>query len=48
MLSKYLGDPAGAEFYVAGPPAMVSEMERVLIKARVPLRNQHIEGFAGY
>lgn len=48
LLSKYLSDPAKAEFYVAGPPAMVTDMERILIKARVNRKDKHIERFAGY
>lgn len=48
LLSRYLSDPAKAEFYVAGPPAMVADMERVLIKARVNRKDQYIERFAGY
>ena len=48
MLAKHVGDVASAVFYVAGPPGMVSAMERMLTKAGVARENVRAEKFTGY
>lgn len=48
MLAKHLGDLSSPIFYIAGPPAMVSAMERMLKDAGIGRENVHAEKFAGY
>lgn len=48
MLAKHVGNLAAPSFYVAGPPAMVSAMEGVLMSAGVNQKNVRAETFAGY
>jgi toluene monooxygenase electron transfer component len=37
--------PAGAEFYVAGPPAMVNAVKALLRRAEVPITQVHYDSF---
>ena len=48
MLARHVGDLSSPIFYVAGPPAMVSAMERMLKDAGVGQEKVHAEKFAGY
>jgi ferredoxin-NADP reductase len=45
IVSALLPDFEGVEFFVAGPPVMVSVMERVLDDLQVPEKQRHIERF---
>lgn len=48
MLRKSLPDFQVPKFYIAGPPAMVTSMSRMLTAARVPDEHIRVEEFAGY
>lgn len=48
MLAKHAGDIASPVFYVAGPPEMVSAMERMLWNAGVGRESVRAEKFTGY
>jgi ferredoxin-NADP reductase len=48
MLRKSLPDLQVPKFYIAGPPAMVTSMSRMLTAARVPDEHIRVEEFAGY
>ena len=48
MLRRSLPDLQLPKFYIAGPPAMVTSMSRMLTAARVPEEHIRVEEFAGY
>ena len=48
MLRKSLPDLQVPKFYIAGPPAMVTSMSRMLTAAGVPDEHIRVEEFAGY
>ncbi|MDP2647922.1 MAG: FAD-dependent oxidoreductase [Candidatus Yanofskybacteria bacterium] len=48
MLAKYVPDILAPIYYVAGPPAMVTAMYQMLVKAGVDSDNIRSEEFAGY
>jgi Na+-transporting NADH:ubiquinone oxidoreductase subunit NqrF len=48
MLSKYLNDLRGPIYYVAGPPAMVSGLRKVLVASGVDEDDIRSDEFAGY
>ncbi|MBW7862712.1 MAG: oxidoreductase, partial [Rhodocyclaceae bacterium] len=48
MLARHVDDLASAIFYLAGPPAMVSAMEKLLASAGINPKDVHAEQFAGY
>jgi ferredoxin-NADP reductase len=48
MLSKYLNDLRGPIYYVAGPPAMVSGMRKMLVTSGVDEDDIRSDEFAGY
>jgi ferredoxin-NADP reductase len=48
MLSKYLNDLRGPIYYVAGPPAMVSGMRKMLVASDVDEDDIRTDEFAGY
>ena len=48
MLSKYLNDLRGPIYYIAGPPAMVSLMRKVLVASGVDEDDIRTDEFAGY
>jgi Na+-transporting NADH:ubiquinone oxidoreductase subunit NqrF len=48
MLSKYLNDLRGPIYYVAGPPAMVSGLRKMLIASGVDEDDIRSDEFAGY
>ena len=48
MLRRSLPDLQVPKFYIAGPPAMVTSMSRMLTAARVPDEHIRVEEFAGY
>ncbi|MDE1870737.1 MAG: FAD-dependent oxidoreductase [Candidatus Micrarchaeota archaeon] len=49
MIRKYSDeDGKGVVYYIAGPPAMVSEMREMLAKAGISEDDVRIEEFAGY
>jgi ferredoxin-NADP reductase len=48
MLTKYIGDLAAPVYYIAGPPAMVAAMQRMLSDAGVNSDDVRAEEFAGY
>jgi ferredoxin-NADP reductase len=48
MLSKYLNDLRGPIYYIAGPPAMVSGMRKMLIASDVDEDDIRTDEFAGY
>jgi ferredoxin-NADP reductase len=45
LVSALLPDHEDVEFFIAGPPVMVSAMERVLDDLQVPEKQRHIERF---
>jgi ferredoxin-NADP reductase len=48
MLEKYIPDLHGPIYYVAGPPALVTAMRRILTSAGVDEDDIRTEEFAGY
>src|SRR5262245_6553498 len=48
MLSKYLNDLRGPIYYIAGPPAMVSLMRKMLVASGVDEDCIRTDEFAGY
>ena len=48
MLSKYLNDLLGPIYYIAGPPAMVSAMSKMLVECSVDEDDIRTDEFAGY
>ena len=48
MLSKYLGELAGHIYYIAGPPAMVYAMTKLLSDAGLKAAEIRSEEFIGY
>ena len=48
MLTKHLSSLQGPIYNLAGPPAMVAAMRRMLIEAGVDEDDIHTEEFAGY
>ena len=48
MLSKHLNDLRGSIYYIAGPPAMVSGMRKMLVECGVDEDDIRTEEFAGY
>jgi ferredoxin-NADP reductase len=48
MLSKYLNDLQGPIYYIAGPPAMVSGMRKMLVASDVDEDDIRSDEFAGY
>jgi ferredoxin-NADP reductase len=48
MLSKYLNDLRGPIYYVAGPPAMVGGMRKLLVASGFDEDDIRTEEFAGY
>jgi ferredoxin-NADP reductase len=48
MLSKYLDDLRGPIYYIAGPPAMVSGLRKMLVECGVDEDDIRTDEFAGY
>ena len=48
MLSRYLSDLRGPIYYIAGPPAMVAGMRKMLVVSNVDEDDIRTEEFAGY
>ena len=48
MLSRYLGALRGPIYYIAGPPAMVIEMRKMLVASSVDEGDIRTDEFAGY
>jgi ferredoxin-NADP reductase len=48
MLSKYLNDLRGPIYYIAGPPAMVSGMRKMVVASGVDEDDIRTDEFAGY
>ena len=48
MLSSHLGNLQGPIYYVAGPPAMVTDMRKMLVASGVDEDDIRSEEFAGY
>ena len=48
MLSRHLSELRGPIFYIAGPPAMVRGMRKMLVAAGVDEDDIRTEEFAGY
>lgn len=48
MLRRYVSDLRGPIYYIAGPPAMVSAMRRMLTSAEVDEDDVRTEEFSGY
>ena len=48
MLSKHLIALQGPIYYIAGPPAMVAGVRKVLVAANVDKDDIRTEDFAGY
>ncbi len=48
MLIRYLPEPEGPTYYIAGPPAMVAAMHQMLAAAGVDKDDIRTEEFAGY
>jgi ferredoxin-NADP reductase len=48
MLSKYLDDLRGPIYYIAGPPAMVGGMRKMLVESGVDEDDIRTDEFAGY
>lgn len=48
MLAKHLPSPQGPIYYLAGPPAMVAAMRRMLTEAEVDEDDIRTEEFSGY
>jgi Na+-transporting NADH:ubiquinone oxidoreductase subunit NqrF len=48
MLSRYLSDLREPIYYIAGPPAMVTDMRKMLVTSSVDEDDVRTEEFAGY
>jgi Na+-transporting NADH:ubiquinone oxidoreductase subunit NqrF len=48
MLSKYIHDLRGPIYYIAGPPAMVKAMQKMLVGSSVEEDDIRTDEFAGY
>jgi ferredoxin-NADP reductase len=48
MLLRYLSDLRGPIYYIAGPPAMVTDMRRMLVASSIDEDDIRTEEFAGY
>src|SRR5215510_11201593 len=48
MLSRYVNDLRGPNFYIAGPPGMVTEMRKMLLASSVNEDDIRTDQFAGY
>ena len=48
MLARYLSDLRGPIYYIAGPPAMVAGLRKLLVESRVDEDDIRTEEFAGY
>lgn len=48
MLSRHLANLQGPIYYIAGPPAMVEDLRKVLVAANVEEDDIRAEDFAGY
>lgn len=48
MLSRHLGDLRGPIYYIAGPPAMVTDMRKMLVASGIDEDDIRTEEFAGY
>ena len=48
MLSRYLSDLRGPIYYIAGPPAMVTEIRKMLVASGVDEDDIRSDEFAGY
>jgi ferredoxin-NADP reductase len=48
MLSKYLNELEGPIYYIAGPPAMVTAMQKMLNEAGINDDDIRTESFSGY
>ena len=48
MLSRHLAALQGPIYYIAGPPAMVADMQKTLVKAGVEEDDIRAEEFSGY
>jgi ferredoxin-NADP reductase len=48
MLSRCLGDLRGPIYYIAGPPAMVTDMGKMLLTSSIDQDDIRTEEFAGY
>jgi ferredoxin-NADP reductase len=48
MLSKHISNLQGPIYYIAGPPAMVTDLRKVLIQAAVDEDDIRSEEFPGY
>lgn len=48
MLSRHLAQLQGPIYYIAGPPAMVAAMRKMLVEASVDEDDIRTEAFAGY
>ena len=48
MLSRYLSDLQGPIYYIAGPPAMVTDMRKMLVASSIDEDDIRTEEFSGY
>ena len=48
MLSRHLTNLQGPIYYIAGPPAMVASLRKMLVAANVDEDDIRTEDFAGY
>jgi ferredoxin-NADP reductase len=48
MLSRYVNDLRGPIFYIAGPPAMITEMQKMLVASSVDEDDIKTDEFTGY
>jgi Na+-transporting NADH:ubiquinone oxidoreductase subunit NqrF len=48
MLSRHLTNLQGPKYYIAGPPAMVAGLRKMLVAANVDEDDIRTEDFAGY
>ena len=48
MLLRYLNDLRGPIYYIAGPPAMVTDMRKMLVASSIDEDDIRTEEFAGY
>ena len=48
MLSRYLNNLRGPIYYIAGPPAMVSALRKMLVESGVDEDDIRTDEFAGY
>jgi ferredoxin-NADP reductase len=48
MLSRHLTDLQGPIYYIAGPPAMVTDMRKMLVMSNIDEDDIRTDEFAGY